>query len=161
MSTFNQPLGGNDMARFGGPATMMRLPTQVGAKGLDVAFVHNADFAAGLASSLATGVRAVPGDVGGVMVLLGDMPLVTARQMDRLIAAFNPLEGRRIVVPSHDGRRGNPVLWGRDFFGELEALRGDQGGKPLLEAHAEWVVEIDAGSDTVHRDFDVPGDLEP
>lgn len=129
-------------------------------KGLDVAFVHNADFAAGLASSLATGVRAVPGDVGGVMVLLGDMPLVTARQMDRLIAAFNPLEGRRIVVPSHEGRRGNPVLWGRDFFGELEALRGDQGGKPLLEAHAEWVVEVDAGSDTVHRDFDVPGDLE-
>ena len=39
MSTFNQPLGGNDMARFGGPATMMRLPTQVGAKGLDVAFI--------------------------------------------------------------------------------------------------------------------------
>ena len=39
MSTFNQPLGGNDMARFAGPATMMRLPTQVGAKGLDVAFI--------------------------------------------------------------------------------------------------------------------------
>ena len=37
--TFNQPLGGNEMPRFGGPATMMRLPTQVGAKGLDVAFV--------------------------------------------------------------------------------------------------------------------------
>ena len=81
-------------------------------------------------------------------------------QMDRVIAAFNPLEGRRIVVPSHEGRRGNPVLWGRDFFGELEVLTGDQGGKPLLEAHAEWVVDIEAGSDTVHRDFDVPGDLE-
>ena len=39
MSSFNQPLGGNDMARFGGPATMMRLPTQQGAQGLDVAFI--------------------------------------------------------------------------------------------------------------------------
>ena len=37
--SYNQPLGGNDMPRFGGPATMMRLPTQVGAKGLDVAFI--------------------------------------------------------------------------------------------------------------------------
>ncbi|HCZ01658.1 MAG: agmatinase [Rhodobacterales bacterium RIFCSPHIGHO2_02_FULL_62_130] len=39
MSKFNQPLGGNEMARFGGPATMMRLPTQATAEGLDVAFI--------------------------------------------------------------------------------------------------------------------------
>lgn len=39
MSEFNQPLSGNDMPRFGGPATMMRLPTQATAAGLDVAFI--------------------------------------------------------------------------------------------------------------------------
>ncbi len=39
MTKFNQPLGGNEMARFSGPATMMRLPTQASAKGLDVCFV--------------------------------------------------------------------------------------------------------------------------
>ncbi|WP_422673330.1 hypothetical protein [Billgrantia tianxiuensis] len=39
MATFNQPLGGNEMPRFGGPATMMRLPAHDSAKGLDVAFI--------------------------------------------------------------------------------------------------------------------------
>ena len=39
MSEFNQPLGGNDMPRFGGPATMMRLPAQETAEGLDAAFI--------------------------------------------------------------------------------------------------------------------------
>ncbi len=39
MPPFNQPLGGNDMPRFGGPATMMRLPTQATAQGLDAAFI--------------------------------------------------------------------------------------------------------------------------
>ena len=39
MSKFNQPLGGNDMPRFGGPATMMRLPAQETAEGLDACFV--------------------------------------------------------------------------------------------------------------------------
>ena len=39
MTRFNQPLGGNDMPRFGGPATMMRLPTQDSAAGLDACFV--------------------------------------------------------------------------------------------------------------------------
>ncbi len=38
-NSFNQPLSGNDMPRFGGPATMMRLPTQESAAGLDVCFV--------------------------------------------------------------------------------------------------------------------------
>ncbi len=35
---FNQPLGGNEMPRFGGPVTFMRLPSQPTAEGLDVAF---------------------------------------------------------------------------------------------------------------------------
>jgi guanidinobutyrase len=37
--TFNQPMSGNDMPRFGGPATMMRLPAQETAAGLDAAFI--------------------------------------------------------------------------------------------------------------------------
>ena len=39
MKKFNQPIGGNDMPRFGGIATMMRLPHVPNAKDLDVAFV--------------------------------------------------------------------------------------------------------------------------
>ena len=39
MTQFNQPLGGNEMPRFGGPATMMRLPVQETAEGLDACFI--------------------------------------------------------------------------------------------------------------------------
>ena len=39
MTDYNQPLGGNDMPRFGGPVTMMRLPSQDSAEGLDACFV--------------------------------------------------------------------------------------------------------------------------
>jgi guanidinobutyrase len=39
MMSFNQPLGGNDMPRFAGPVTMMRLPSQATAEGLDACFV--------------------------------------------------------------------------------------------------------------------------
>lgn len=38
-TVFNQPLGGNEMPRFGGPATMMRLPTAASPEGLDAAFI--------------------------------------------------------------------------------------------------------------------------
>ncbi len=57
-------------------------------EGLDLRFVHNADYRQGLASSLKTGVAALPADAAGALVLLGDMPAVTTALIDRLIAAF-------------------------------------------------------------------------
>src|SRR5262249_42057822 len=85
-------------------------------KGLNVVFTHNPAFALGLASSLKAGIAALPRDADGVVVALGDMPLVAGRHVNRLIAAFNPVEQRTIIVPVHGGERGNPVLWGRQHF---------------------------------------------
>jgi molybdenum cofactor cytidylyltransferase len=127
--------------------------------GLDVRFVHNADQASGLASSLRVGVSAVPEGAEGVLVALGDMPLVGARVVRRLAAGFNPPEGRLICVPVHQGRRGNPVLFARRFLPELMALAGDEGARSLLDRHAEHVAEIEVGSTTIFADFDTPESL--
>src|SRR5438874_11788684 len=58
---------------------------------LPVDRVRNPAFAEGLSSSLKAGLAALPEDIDGVIVCLGDMPLVAGRDLDRLIAAFNPL----------------------------------------------------------------------
>ena len=79
--------------------------------------------------------------------------------LDRLVAAYDPDEGRAIVVPTHQGKPGNPVLWDRRYFGEILALAGDRGAKALLERHAEEVAEVDMGDDAVLRDFDTPESL--
>ena len=76
---------------------------------LPVERVRNPAFAEGLSTSLKRGLQALPPDCDGVIVCLGDMPLVAGRDLDRLIAAFNPLEGRAIVVPTRHGKRGNPA----------------------------------------------------
>ena len=94
--------------------------------------MRNADFASGLASSVKAGVGAVPADAAGAVICLGDMPLIDSRLLDKLIAAFSPERGSLIAVPTSDGRRGNPVLWSRRFFGELMALAGDIGGRHLV-----------------------------
>jgi molybdenum cofactor cytidylyltransferase len=128
-------------------------------QGLDVRFVQNADYESGLASSLRAGVAAVPEDAAGVLVALGDMPLVGAKVVRRLAAGFNPAEGRLICVPVHQGRRGNPVLFSRRFLQELMALTGDEGARSLLARHPEDVAEIEAGSTTIFADFDTPESL--
>src|SRR6185503_8965980 len=89
---------------------------------LPVERVRNPAFAEGLSTSLKCGLAALPDDIDGVIVCLGDMPLVAGRDLDRLIAAFNPLEGRAIVVPTRRGKRGNPVLWAKRFIPEMAEL---------------------------------------
>jgi molybdenum cofactor cytidylyltransferase len=110
--------------------------------GLPVRFVHNPDFAQGLGTSVRAGIAAVPAGADGVVVCLGDMPQVDARLIDRLIAAFAPEQGALAVVPTIDGKRGNPVLWARRFFPELMAIEGDVGARNLIGRYGEAVVEV-------------------
>ena len=122
--------------------------------GRPVMFVHAEDFADGLSASLKAGVAALPETAPAALVCLGDMPLVTGRMLDRLIDAHDPDEARAIVVPTHRGQRGNPMLWNRRFFAEILALSGDAGARSLLGRHSEQVAEIEIGDDAVLRDFD-------
>jgi molybdenum cofactor cytidylyltransferase len=128
--------------------------------GTGVAIVENPDFAAGLSSSLRAGLAALPKDLDGVLVQLGDMPRVTAAHLDRLIAAFNPVEGRAICVPTHRAKRGNPILWDSRFVPEMLALSGDQGARSLLGAHADQVCEVEMADDGVLLDVDTPAALQ-
>jgi molybdenum cofactor cytidylyltransferase len=125
---------------------------EVALAGLAVAFVANPDHAQGLSSSLRAGLRAVPDDVEGVVVLLGDMPGITAAIVDRLISAFRP---GSIVVPMSRGQRGNPVVWPRRFFADLMAVAGDRGGRDIVEANRDSVVEIAIGP-AAALDVDTP-----
>ena len=67
--------------------------------GLDVRIIRNRDFATGMASSLKAGLAALPEGLDGAIIALGDMPEVEPAHIDRMIAAFEPKEGRSIIVP--------------------------------------------------------------
>jgi molybdenum cofactor cytidylyltransferase len=124
--------------------------------GLDVVYAHNAEFAAGQAGSLKTGIAAVPQSCAGAMILLGDMPGVSAEIINQLLDAFTGEDC--IVVPHHDGVRGNPVILGRRNFAELQKTSGDQGARSLLTG--DNVRMIDVETDAVLRDFDTPESLK-
>ena len=124
--------------------------------GRDVRYVHNPDYAQGLSTSLGAGLDALPGAADGVLVGLGDMPRIRSADIDRLIAAFNPAEGRAICVPTVDGKRGNPVLFGREFLAEMRAVEGDVGAKHLIGAHGDRVCEVEMDDDAALVDVDTP-----
>jgi molybdenum cofactor cytidylyltransferase len=127
--------------------------------GLPVRIVHNPDYADGLGTSLKAGIGAVPAEADGAIVCLGDMPQVSGALIDKLIAAFDPERGALIVVPSIDGRRGNPVVWSRRFFHDLMQIQGDIGARHLIGAYAEAVAEVPVADDAALTDVDTPESL--
>jgi molybdenum cofactor cytidylyltransferase len=125
-------------------------------KGMPVKLVHNPDFADGLGTSLRTGITALPPEPDGAIVCLGDMPQVDAGIIDRLIDGFDPDNGALVVVPTIEGKRGNPVLWSRRFFPDLMAVEGDVGARHLIGRYTEAVAEVPLIGTAVLTDVDTP-----
>jgi molybdenum cofactor cytidylyltransferase len=124
--------------------------------GLPVQLVHNPSFADGLGTSLRAGIAAAPPDVDGAIVCLGDMPQVDRALIDRLIGAFDPDRGALIVMPTFEGKRGNPVLWSRRFFSDLMAIDGDVGARHLIGRYGEAAVEVPIEGKGALVDVDTP-----
>lgn len=122
-------------------------------EGAGVACVINPLPAEGMGSSIAIGTRALPEDLAGVFVVLGDMPAITRDDFGRLITAFESDPVCRVVAPTYQGERGHPVLFSATCLPALRALRGDQGARALLQATAAThLVAIEHAG--VLRDFD-------
>ncbi len=128
---------------------------QAALRGTGVTFLHNPQYAEGLSTSLRTGIASVPKDSDGALILLGDMPEIPTTLIERMLAAFSPADGRAICVATSDGKRGNPVLWGRQFFAEIEQVNGDSGAKHLIGEHDGFVCEVEADA-VVFHDVDTP-----
>ena len=118
--------------------------------------VINPNFAEGLSSSLKVGVRALPSSIDAVIVLLGDMPLITHSLINQMIDVFNASPHASALVPTYQGEWGNPVLLSRKLFPEIEKLSGDVGARKILHAHRADVIEVSVTSDDVLVDLDTP-----
>ncbi len=144
--------------------TLVVLPPDAGARaqaldGLAARQVIAAECAEGMAASLRAGLAAASERVDAAVVMLADMPEVTAGSVDRLIAAYDLGEGREICrAVSADGRPGHPVLFGRRFFENLASLRGDRGAREVLAEAADFVVDVPTEGLAAVIDLDTPED---
>jgi len=128
-------------------------------KGCGARVVHNAESAEGMASSLRAGLSAISAGADAVLVTPADMPLLGPAHIDAVIAAFDPVAGRAICrARDAEGRPGHPVLFGRRFFEALSRLSGDQGARPVIADHPEFVVEVPTPGRGATTDLDTPED---
>lgn len=106
-----------------------------------VRIVFSPDYASGMGTSIACGVRATAPDAGGFLIHLGDMPRVPCSHLAALVAALEPSSA---VATRVGDRLGSPAAFGRDFRDRLAGLTGDRGARSLLSAVEVSAVELEA-----------------
>lgn len=126
--------------------------------GTPARLIENPSWREGVASSIRAGLAAISPRADAALIALADMPEVDAALVDRLIAGFDPAEGREIVRPVAVGRAGHPVLFGRRFFEALAQLEGDVGARAVVAEHGDYLVEISVEGGAPLRDLDTPED---
>ncbi len=124
------------------------------------ASVVNWDFEEGMGRSLAVGVRALDAGVDGVLVALADTPWLRTETVRSVVAAFRARpEQASIIAPRCAGRRGHPMIFAATHRPRLEACRGDEGAKALLQAHGRAIHWVDVEDEGIWRDVDRPQDV--
>ena len=103
--------------------------------------VVNDEWRSGMASSLRRGLEEC-GEAAAALVALGDQAGLTADRVRRIVSAWRP--DAALVVPTHNGRAGHPVLFARTLWDELRALSGDVGGRDVVTRHLEGAVLVPA-----------------
>ena len=123
-------------------------------RGLRLNTVSCERWALGISQSITAGIAsAEPREPDAFIIMLGDMPFVTAGLLNALIGEFAQAGDRSIIAPAFTGQIGNPVLWARAYATDLSSLEGDRGGRPLLEQYSANLHLVDAG-DAVTFDID-------
>lgn len=122
-------------------------------RGRKARVVINPDSHRGISTSIRRGLVALRSRSDGILIALGDQPLLKTITINLLIQAFQKGKGG-IIIPSFRGRRGHPVIFHRRYKKELLNLDGDVGGKSVIERHPQAVRAIRVRSIGVVTDVD-------
>ena len=125
--------------------------------GRAVSIVTNADFQGDMLSSVRCGLRALPLLCDTILVVLGDQPRIDSALIDAVLRAF-PAKSGGIVVPTHKGRHGHPLLFSARYREEILTSFDQTGLRGLLQAHPDEISEFNVASEAVLADMDFPED---
>ncbi len=122
-----------------------------------VRLVLNQYYKQGMSTSIIAGLNTINSQARAVMLALADQPLINSMTVNRLLDGFRQHD-KGIAVPTYHGVRGHPVIFAIKYKEELLGLKGDMGGRQIIEQHPHDIVEVAVDSEGVIADIDTMSD---
>jgi molybdenum cofactor cytidylyltransferase len=124
----------------------------------NVRIAINSDYRRGMSSSIAAGLKMLSPGSSGVLIALGDQPLVKPATISALIQRFISSE-KGIAIASYRGRRGHPVIFSSTYFIELLSLSGEVGARAIIHGNPDDIAYLESDDGAILMDIDTPSDL--
>ena len=125
----------------------------------NVKFIFNADYKAGMSSSIISGVAALPEKTTAILIALADQPQIDANIIKKVIAVFETRQPL-LVVPAFENRRGHPIILSAKLKQEIFAIDPQEGLRQVVQAHQDETIYVEVTDKAVLLDFDYPQDYE-
>jgi len=123
-------------------------------------FTVNKNYERGQSSSIKVGLREVGQATRAVLILPGDIAMIDAGSINRVLDAFSRYSNP-ILIAAHDGKPGHPILLAKQIFAEVEEIDEQTSGlKSIVKRHEGELRLVETNSENVLRDFDTPEDLK-
>ena len=125
-----------------------------------IIILRNPNFQFGQLSSFQVALRHLETcPVDAALLALVDHPAITPEVTRMLLDRFAETRAP-IVIPTCNGRRGHPVLFARNLFGELLAAPLEEGAKSVVRKHTSEVEFVETNEEGILLDVDLPADYE-
>lgn len=121
--------------------------------------VINPDYHQGMSTSLRAGLSSTDPTMDAALIVLADQPFTKPETLNQIIHHYRRSEAR-IVIPTHNGNRGNPVLLDRSIFPEVLALQGDTGFRAIFSQHQNEIAKVEVADRGILLDIDNRDDYE-
>ncbi len=123
---------------------------------LPLSIIVNPHYREGQMTSVHAGLERLTRPCDGVMVCLGDLPLLEPADIDGLIEAFESRRHGAVLVPTFEGRRGNPIVLANAHRAAILAGNRNLGCKRFIEKNPELVETFEMDNDHAVFDLDTP-----
>ncbi len=123
-----------------------------------VTVITNEEMNAGPIGSVRSAIRHVGSEVEGLLVWPVDYPLVTLQTVQTVLAGLG--KATPIVTPAYKGKRGHPVLFGRNVFDELLAVPDSEGARSVVRLDPDRVGIIDVPDEWVVADVNTRSEYQ-
>ena len=111
----------------------------------------------GMSTSIIAGLNLIDDRGEAVMLVLADQPFVDSKIINELVQQFYAHK-KGIVIPTYQGRRGHPIIFTIKYKTELLGLKGDTGGRQIIEKHPDDILEVAVDSPGINIDIDTISD---
>jgi len=121
-----------------------------------IKIVFNKNFESGMSSSIKTGLNNLSKKTESFFICLGDMPMINHDTYNQLIKSKN---NKEIIVPTHKGQQGNPVLFAKTMKEKIMNITGDVGAKKILELNEDKILNLEIKDQNISKSFDTQNDF--